>query len=120
MSPLPLLSPPPYPGPVACFPWARLVKPHSVRHMHIVERVSEAKVSKVKSDGSVAAVRSVVQWKEKPDHVFTACDDGFVKVRGHRFRPPPLCCSLKYVSTKPRMLGAACLRTGTGGFECGE
>ncbi|CAM9883176.1 unnamed protein product [Ectocarpus sp. 4 AP-2014] len=51
----------------------------SCRHRHAVQKVSEAVVSE-ESDGFRGAVRSLVQWKDKPDHVFSACDDGTVKM----------------------------------------
>lgn len=38
-------------------------------------------MSEEAADGYRGAVRSLVQWKDKPDHVFSACDDGTVKVR---------------------------------------
>ncbi|CAM9489039.1 unnamed protein product [Ascophyllum nodosum] len=52
----------------------------SCHHKHAVQRLSEAQVSARRSDGSAGAIRSLVQWKGKPDHVFTACDDGTVKM----------------------------------------
>lgn len=33
-----------------------------------------------RQDGTSKAIRSLVHWKDKPDHVFTGCDDGTVKV----------------------------------------
>ena len=33
-----------------------------------------------RQDGASKAIRSLVHWKDKPDHVFTGCDDGTVKV----------------------------------------
>eukprot|EP00903_Cladosiphon_okamuranus_P020061 g18427.t1 len=52
---------------------------NTCRHRHAVQKVSEADVSAM--DGSFAgAIRALVQWKEKPDHVFSACDDGTVKM----------------------------------------
>lgn len=53
------------------------------RHRHAVQRVSEAHVSARQTDGHRGAIRSLIQWKDKPDHVFTACDDGTVKVNTH-------------------------------------
>lgn len=49
------------------------------RHRHAVQQVSEAEVS-AQQEGFAGAIRALVQWKEKPDHVFSACDDGTVKV----------------------------------------
>ncbi|CAM9243311.1 unnamed protein product [Pylaiella littoralis] len=51
----------------------------SCRHRHAVQKVSEAQVS-AQADGFTGAVRSLVQWKDKPDHVFSACDDGTIKM----------------------------------------
>lgn len=72
----------------------RLICPFSVffvsfctsRHRHAVQKVSEETVSAEQRDASQrdasrGAVRSLVQWKGKPDHVFSACDDGTVKAR---------------------------------------
>lgn len=53
----------------------------STRHRHAVQKVSEAQVS-AQADGFTGAIRSLVQWKDKPDHVFSACDDGTIKVGG--------------------------------------
>ena len=46
-----------------------------------MQRVSDTPVSARQTDGARGAIRSLVQWKDKPDHVFSACDDGTVKVR---------------------------------------
>lgn len=48
-----------------------------------MQKVSEAGVS-AEQEGFAGAVRALVQWKEKPDHVFSACDDGTVKVGERR------------------------------------
>eukprot|EP00904_Undaria_pinnatifida_P006823 jgi/Undpi1/3270/HiC_scaffold_15.g06644.m1 len=52
----------------------------SCGHRHAVQRVSDTPVSARQTDGARGAIRSLVQWKDKPDHVFSACDDGTVKM----------------------------------------
>ncbi|CAM9686390.1 unnamed protein product [Discosporangium mesarthrocarpum] len=53
---------------------------NSCYHAHKVQRLSEEQVSARNKDGSSRSVHSLLQWKAQPNHVFTACDDGTVKV----------------------------------------